>query len=230
VRERALQFRPPPPLAAAHQRAQGSVLQGIHDPATDLVLWTRGLPPALVQWLDDLPESLLPDGRILVGTSEIMPALRSLFRASNVPPGPISDLLLSDIARLAHLFARIIKGEHVDIRVERVHDDGCKRFHRDYVPFRLLTTYRGPSTQWVPSSEGEQAISQQHRYTGPILDFPTHSVALFRGATARGGGIVHRSPPIRGSGITRLVLSLNLPSSTSPQIWRKGMDIASAKE
>ena len=46
---------------------------------------------------------------------------------------------------------------------------------------------------------------------------PSHSIAVFKGTEdASGRGVVHRSPPIEGTGQTRLVLTLNMPSEASP--------------
>jgi hypothetical protein len=63
-------------------------------------------------------------------------------------------------------------------------------------------------------------LREQRSYHGPIQELAEGTVAVFKGRYAdREGGVVHRSPPIRGSGITRLVLTLNLPSAASPPLW-----------
>ena len=108
----------------------------------------------------------------------------------------------------------------VDIRLETIRHDACWKFHRDHVPARLLTTYRGPGTEWVHPRDGAAALSEQKSFRGRIERFPEHSVGLFKGS--RGGsraGIVHRSPPVALSGEVRLFLCLNLPSIMSPSSW-----------
>jgi hypothetical protein len=82
--------------------------------------------------------------------------------------------------------------------------------HRDCVEPRLLTTYRGPGTEWVQPCHADRAVRAQKRYAGPIERLQRHDVAIFKGCcVGEGRGIVHRSPPISKTGLTRLLLCLN---------------------
>ena len=133
------------------------------------------------------------------------------------------ELLITDIAKLIQVFSRITAKARVDVRLERVDDDACWKFHRDSVDARLLTTYRGPTTEWVQPEHGERAILEQQSFTGPLEHLGAHDVALFKGTKAdTGRGIVHRSPPIVGTGYTRLLLCLNEPTVASPDPWAAG--------
>jgi len=63
-------------------------------------------------------------------------------------------------------------------------------------------------------------LLQQHRFKGPIEDLELDDVAIFKGSNIKpGNGIIHRSPPIEGTGLTRLLLCLNKQSFTSPDQW-----------
>jgi len=134
--------------------------------------------------------------------------------------------------------------EEVHVKLECLTDNGCVFWHQDTVPLRMVTTYKGPCTEYIEDN-GNPEISQfvlSHRqddcskYTKSLSN---HDVALFKGrcfddieeggedgnieeeeeeeeedpeVVMLGSGIVHRSPRIEGTGITRLVLILDIPA------------------
>lgn len=195
-------------------------LGAIRIPSTELVIWERTLPSRLQGWLDMIPVRALPDLRLLIKPEELRPALEPLLEQCGITAGDMHDLFIADIGELVQIFSDITASARVDVRLERVEDDACWKFHRDSVDARLLTTYRGPATEWVQPGHGEHAILEQERFTGPLERLGVHDVALFKGTRAgTGSGIVHRSPPIAGTGCTRLLLCLNQPSEASPDPW-----------
>lgn len=197
-----------------------SGLGRIAAPDVDLVIWRRAQPLCLRTWLERLDTAQLPDLRLLAPPSDLGRALVPLLDAHGMPQDDMRDLLVRDIAELAAAFARIARTDLVDVRLERVAHDGCWRFHRDCVEARLLTTYRGPATEWVAPHHAERALRAQTHYDGPLERFAIHDVAIFKGSRAGAGrGIVHRSPPIVGTGAVRLLLCLNTRSAASPEPW-----------
>jgi hypothetical protein len=199
--------------------ASATVLNEIHVPGVELALWRRPLPPILAAWLEAIPFERLPAGSFLADRSSLATATQSLF-STVTPPGVGSRLLIEDIEELAFRFLRLSGSALVDVRLEAVDDNACAGFHRDRVSLRLITTYRGPGTQWVAPEHAPAALRDQQAYRGPIAAFPRHAVGLFRGSRAPGAeGLTHRSPPIEGTEQTRLLLCLNLPSATSPPRW-----------
>ncbi|MBM3515634.1 MAG: DUF1826 domain-containing protein, partial [Alphaproteobacteria bacterium] len=170
-----------------------------------------------------LDDSCLPDLRILVRPGDFRRAAVPHFDKCGVPQGDIRNLLFSDVDELVSAFARITQSDLVDVRLERVSNDACWKFHRDCVEARLLTTYRGATTEWVQPIHAGQALRQQKQFEGPVERLLIHDVAIFKGSCAgEGSGIVHRSPPIAGTGRTRLLLCLNTPSAVSPEPWALG--------
>ena len=149
----------------------------------------------------------------------------ALWTKSGMPPGDMRDLLVVDVDDLVSAFAGIARSDLVDVRLERVSHDSCWKFHRDFVEARLLTTYRGPGTEWVQPTHAERALRAQRRFKGPLEQISGNDVALFKGNRGGpGSGIVHRSPPIAGTGCTRLLLALNKPSTASPEPWPRGVE------
>lgn len=197
-------------------------LAAINDPGTELVIWQRSLLPSLGNWLDRLDVATLPHLRVLVQPGDLRPALEPLLDTCGMTAGDMRDLLVDDIGWLVSAFAIITGSERVDVRLERVDHDACWKFHRDTVEARLVTTYRGPTTEWVQMAHAESAIVEQRGFDGPLERLGDHDVALFKGNRAGpNSGIVHRSPPIAGTGRTRLFLCLNMQTDVSPEPWVK---------
>lgn len=197
-------------------------LAAIKQPAAELVIWQRSLPICFSAWIDRLDSATLPHLRVLVQPDDLRAALVPLLDETGLAKNEMRDLLVDDIDDLVGAFANITRSDLVDVRLERVDNDACWKFHRDMVEARLVTTYRGPATEWVQMAYAERAIDEQKNFDGPLERLDAHDVALFKGSCAGpNSGVVHRSPPISGTGQTRLFLSLNTPTSVSPAPWIK---------
>ena len=211
---------------------RSDILHRIRKPSVALALWHRQLPASIGNWLNLLSPEKMPSGRVLAHKTEFGHALAEILDGSGTPRSEKASLFMSDVVRISTLFAEIAGTDWVDIGLEVVQHDSCWKFHRDHVQLRALTTYCGPGTQFVTQGEAERAVEDQKAFQGTIHQIPRHTVAIFKGAKdAFGGGVVHRSPPIAGTGQTRLVLTLNLPSEGSPvfaNLGRVGNEGASA--
>jgi hypothetical protein len=199
---------------AVAEDTEATVLARIDEPGVGLALWRRSQPGDLARWLASTSAGRLPRGRMLVRSRDIAWAFAEMAR-------PEAHALAIDMADLTERFCAIAATPQVDIRVETLSHDGCWKFHYDNVALRLITTYRGPGTQWVAAADGARALTEQRAYAGPVREIPCYAVGLFKGtATGSARAVVHRSPPIAGTGTTRLVLVLNLPSAASPPLAR----------
>ncbi|EEE38158.1 hypothetical protein RKLH11_1999 [Rhodobacteraceae bacterium KLH11] len=90
------------------------------------------------------------------------------------------------------------------LRLDVVTTNACRRFHIDAITARLVCTYRGTGTQYGVSTDG--ADPQR------VFTVQTGSPILLRGTlwpAEPPSGLLHRSPPIEGTGETRLVLVLD---------------------
>lgn len=131
----------------------------------------------------------------LAGTPD---ALRSAL--ATLPPA-----LATDIDALVRRFAALTGKPTVRLRLEAVEGDACRRFHADYTDLRLVTTYAGPGTD-IRTTPAEDA---------PVHRIGTGDIALFKGKLFPGDPpvLLHRSPPIEGSGDRRIVLVLDTPNA-----------------
>jgi hypothetical protein len=99
----------------------------------------------------------------------------------------------------------------------------CPRFHFDRIPCRLVTTYHGKATEWLPHrvvdrsklGNGNQGQpddkSGLFHHKNDIHRLKEGDVALLKGEKWQGNegaGLVHRSPPVL-SGEYRLLLTLD---------------------
>ena len=193
-------------------------LAAINELNMELVVWQRVLPSRLKTWLERLDASQIPDVRVLVKPSDFRRAIEPHLDECGMPPGDMRDLLIGDIDDLVSAFAGITRSDLVDVRLDRISNDACSKFHRDCVEARVLTTYRGPATEWVQPQHAARALREQKQFKGPIEHLRNNDVAIFKGSCAGpGSGIVHRSPPIAGTGRTRMLLCLNTRSAASPE-------------
>ena len=166
-------------------------------------------------WLATLPEAQLPLCQLELQPADTLARLQAAFDASGTPRGVMQQALLHDISLLVGHFADIVGCTSVRLRLDAISTDACRRWHRDCVPLRLITTYRGPGTEWLPPAQGAAAMAQPDEDMAGSEQLAPFDVALFKGCGWAGidhdTGIVHRSPRIAGLGVTRLVLVLNPP-------------------
>jgi hypothetical protein len=119
------------------------------------------------------------------------------------------------IARLAHL----ADARRLRVWFGAVRTDQCRKFHVDYVRYRLVTTYVGPGTEWVhdeavhrdaldhPADCPCDARKDIVRDGSAVRHAAPGEVIVMKGALHPDRrGAVHRSPPIEGTGRVRVVL------------------------
>lgn len=206
-------------IAGVAVGTDASILRAVRDRGVGAGIWRRSCEPSFADWLDDLPPKILPHGRILVSLDDLHRAVPQLVAGNGLPPSRFADLLTRDVILMAQCFAFVSSEPQVDIRLETVETDACWKFHCDNVPLRLVVTYRGPGTQFVPTERYEEALARQAGYRGPLNEVSRFTAAIFKGSQIGQHGVLHRSPPIMGTGQSRLLLCLNVPTIVSPPAW-----------
>ena len=192
-------------------------LLGLRNRGKTIGLWSRPPAPVLQEWLDELDFSELPDW-VCDGTPDAVATQAHDHLSGHFNDHRAALLLAHDIAELTEVWAVISEAKNCHVRLESIDSDQCTRFHTDQVGIRLLHTYRGPGTWWVPAA----AVNGNHLLNGgsnelivaeprAIQKVPSGTVALLKGDAFHPGirGVVHRSPPIEMSGITRLLLRID---------------------
>lgn len=125
--------------------------------------------------------------------------------------------LAADAAHLAELFCAAMELATLELRLEVVRTDSCRKFHADYVTARLITTYVGEGTHWLDDADARAvAAGREPQRVGRLAPF---DVGLFKGKLATERPAIHRSPPIAGTtGGARLLLVLNPASRHSADV------------
>lgn len=179
-------------------------LHHISDPGCGGVIWHRQPLAGFQSWIDAVNPDHLPSARLLLRPQAVRDAMTTLCEAAQTPENPQRMRLIDDIAALADIFANVMQTTFMRLRLEKVTRNACHKFHADAITARLICTYRGPGTQY--------GISRDHTDPDRIFTTPTGAPIVLRGSCwpqNPASGLLHRSPPIEGTGETRLVLVLD---------------------
>jgi len=179
-------------------------LSALHRPGCAAAIWRRQPLPKFQSWIDGLDPDVLPRARVILRPEAVRDAASAVCNAFGTPVGPERDRLVDDIAALADIFAGLMRASWLRLRLDAVTTNACRRFHIDAVKARLVCTYRGTGTQYGISTDGAEPRR--------VFTVPTGAPILLRGTLwpeRPRSGLLHRSPPIEGTGETRLVLVLD---------------------
>lgn len=175
-----------------------SVLDRIMVHGVELAIWRRSRPAALA-WIDEIAWDSIDDLDFSLALSALDTEIAEGLVEAGYPDDDHVLVLREEIAAHVRRFAAIVGCDVVRLRLEVVETDACRRFHSDLVPARLLTTLFGPGTQWIEAGSPEQ-----------VNQLRAGDVAIFKGRIlVEEPVILHRSPPIAGTGDTRLLLAID---------------------
>lgn len=183
------------------------ILNDIHAPGVAAAVWQRAPAEDFQKWIDALPFAQLPALRTVVPVHLAEAAVQAACQKAGTPPGPEQDMLASDAGALALMMANIMDVRQVRLRLDVASGTMCPKFHIDQVPARLLCTYRGKGTEYVPVTSETRAERIRQVRTG--------AVGLFRGGAWPGPeetGLLHRSPAVSSLGEARLLLVIDAVS------------------
>ncbi|MEM9604065.1 MAG: DUF1826 domain-containing protein [Pseudomonadota bacterium] len=211
----------PADRAAKMRLASGSkpgVLADIYDADISIAVWQRPpetlLTDAVVGFLAANPTL---SAAVVVAPDTTHSALKDATR------GTLPSQLSNDIAELVDMYCCLFNLERAGLRLATIDRAMCPRFHVDRMPCRLLTTYHGSATEWLPHNKVNRsklgarsggkpdAVSGLYQSPADIQQLDTGDVALIKGALWHDDettGLVHRSPAV-APGERRLLLSLD---------------------
>ncbi len=182
----------------------GDELSAIHKPGCAAAIWQRQPLASFQAWIDALDPAQLPQGRVVLRPDRVREAVTTLCNDANTPEGPERTRLIDDIAAMAEMFAHVMGAPYLRVRLDAVTTNACRKFHVDVLTARLVCTYRGTGTQYGTGCTTGDPIR--------VFTVPTGSPIVMRGKRwpeTPASGLLHRSPPIEGSGETRLLLVLD---------------------
>lgn len=193
---------------------ESKVLSSIHEPGINVAVWKRGIR-----------EQLATESASWAVHAHEFESIVDVH--GSLPEGLLSELpagsaLLADIGFLLKLFIGLSQASRVQLFFGAVRNDQCRKFHQDYVRLRLINTYLGPGTQWVPEDavrrqaleQPDSSVARDNLRIVPDPSLVRHAqpgeVIVLKGTRYPGNerGAIHRSPPIANLGLTRVVLVL----------------------
>lgn len=210
------------PLSSARTSVEAldaEVLANIYQADCNIAIWQRALNSHL--------------GRSLLQLASYAP--RYKFEATVTPASVHADVLKSlegfdcaealsaDIATLVDMYCCLFALNSAGLRLTMLNKAMCPRFHVDRVPCRLVTTYCGAASEWLPHDcvdrsklgHGNKGLADHesgiYRDSRDIRQLNNGDVALFKGELWEGNenaGLVHRSPQV-AEGEVRLLLTLD---------------------
>ena len=206
------------PGAISHIIGDGpDVLHQILDPGVNLSLWQRPAQTAITRELSTLQASHLPDVRCPTSLDSFDDDVSALLQQQGLDPLVFTNWR-KDLRRLADLYFSLSDDQDVTLRLVTTDDDECRRFHVDRTNLRLLCTYRGPGTEWLTNDQVDRLAQATGAPNEEIIRFGIPSqfepfwVGILKGDAFPGNashGLVHRSPPIKASGQTRVLFCLD---------------------
>ena len=200
------------------QNKESDGLKNIYHTENNIVIWQRDLSDTLKMAVDRyLRSNPKFQASISVSSENAMPAVLDAL-------GDDSQTELSqNIAQLVKIFCGLFELDQVELRLVVIDQAMCPKFHVDKVICRLLTTFQGIATEWLPHDKvnrdklglGSQGKSDNesglYKSEADIQRLSCGDIALLKGELWRGNesrGLVHRSPSL-SSGELRLLLTID---------------------
>jgi Protein of unknown function (DUF1826) len=194
----------------------------LHLPDQNVCLLRRPLPLEIEQALVGLSDiESFERKRVLASLADLA------WLAEPLGPERVAALV-PDLAHWLSTFRALCGEAPVAGSVVVTRQDDCRKYHVDWVGLRLIITYAGPGTEWVPN-EGVHRKSLRTPWrnlasinrrivpdTGAVMTANTGDVLILKGESYPGNsgrGAVHRSPPIAESNGVRLLFKLTLPGA-----------------
>lgn len=194
------------------------VLTDIYHEHTNIVIWQRALSDTLKNSVDTFLDS-----NSNFQASMIVTPQSAHSSISEVLGGDAQLELSENIAELVDMFCCLFELKRTGLRLATLDRAMCPKFHADKVPCRLVTTFQGIATEWLP----HQAVNREKLGLGSkgkpdnqsglyedqhdIQQLKCGDVALLKGELWEGNenaGLVHRSPALP-EGQRRLLLTLD---------------------
>ena len=208
----ALQLRAAPRQVLSEKH---EVLTEVLHDGVNLALWQRRLAPQVedfVQVLLAQPLEVAESLQIEIGADEVL-RMPPLLSAQADLHGHAA--FVADVAWLVEAFACLLDARRVGLPLRSLASPTCPRSHVAHVWLRLISTYSGAASEWLP-----EAAMDRRRLGDPAAE-PEAETLIERAAAGHvllakgekwvgneGQGLIHRSPA-PPPGERRLLLTLD---------------------
>ena len=197
-----------------------TALSEIYDDKYNISIWSRRLDESIINSAKNIinkqPNLEL---KLFVRPDNVEDKIKTSFTNNEELP-----LISRDIKNLVDMYCYLFELNEIGLSLRVLDKAMCPRFHVDHVPCRLITTYTGVTTQWLPhtsvdrSKLGKGNNGKKDEESGlfgqstDIKQLCVGDVALLKGESwygNSGAGLVHRSPHVEDTNSKRLLLTLD---------------------
>ena len=202
----------------ASQGSEPEILGDIYLEETNMVIWQRELSETLKNSVDIFAKA----NPTFQSSMTVTP--QTVFSSISESLADSSQQeLCENITELVDMFCYLFELKRVGLRLTVLNRAMCPKFHVDRVPTRLVTTFQGIATEWLPhqavnreklglGSNGKpDSESGLYKNSQDIQQLRCGEVALLKGELWEGNenaGLVHRSPALSADK-SRLLLTLD---------------------
>lgn len=195
------------------------ILTSFYEEETGIVVWKRELTAEFKVWI----EGFLKSNSSIQLSMTVTPESVYADLKNELGDDSSSDLC-RDIAELVDMFCCLFGVKVAGLRLTALSHAMCPKFHVDRVPGRLVTTYQGKATEWLPHEVIDRSKlgagcngladheSGLYQDAADIQQLTSGDVSLLKGELWEGNenaGLVHRSPQPE-AGENRLLLTLDV--------------------
>ena len=115
---------------------------------------------------------------------------------SKIKSDPFFNVWLNDMSSICKMYCKFLEEKRISFWIGT--NRGCRRYHIDMVPFRLLVTYSGQGTELLPDEAANRQAFFQGKPNDEIVKDKSKlmfvdkwDITLFKGGKE---GILHRTP------------------------------------
>lgn len=192
--------------SAVERTVDGPALEPTTPDGPVMWRWERDVPDPVAELAQELAGGDWFELRVTAAVDQIAEAVAQGLTEIGVPDGPARRALAADVALLGRTVAQAAARSHVLVRVEVNAAEMCPVFHQDANVIRLLCTYAGPGTEWLPEPSVDRSeLGLQGRTpadanaaiaSGPSRHSLPGEVLILTGSKfdERGVGAIRKSP------------------------------------
>jgi len=208
---------------SSHQRvsesSEPSVLADIYDPRNNIAIWRRDLDEKIANSISQVFNETL----FLKIETDVTPENAKAVLFEKLGTFSCAEALSTEMSELVDMFCCLFDLKIAGLRLTMLEHAMCPRFHVDKVPCRLVTTFQGSATQWLPHDivdrsklgHGNNGLPDEtsgvYKSDCSIEQLSAGDIALLKGELwegNEGAGLVHRSPALL-PGEKRLLFTLD---------------------
>lgn len=177
-----------------------NVLFDINQKGINISIWKRRPSQSIINYLDSL--TITKNFSLQINSNEIDSIQRYLPNHSKYSSAEFAK----DLIQLSNVFGIVTGLIDHNVHLSTIETTQCPLFHVDYLSYRMICTYIGPGTQWIPNFNAERNHLGCGRNNHLVKDFrlvretENFDVILMKGdmhPNDPNNGCIHKSPEIK---------------------------------